>query len=133
MGRGDRLPSGERSHSDGPRDGATRAAIPGSAGGATVSSHHATYCPLSGNKQDRQFTAFHVQGLGQLQWCVMSMGMRNSSQTQQRIMEQLLVGIDPRHVLCYIDDLNLFHTMVRCRQAQMQIQTLSCMEITPGT
>lgn len=55
--------------------------------------------------QDRQFTAFQVQGLGQLQWCVMPMGMRNSSQTQQRVMEQLLVGIDPKHVLCYIDDL----------------------------
>ncbi len=54
---------------------------------------------------DRQVTAFQIQGLGQLQWCVMPMGMRNSSQTQQRIMEQLLIGLDPRRVLCYIDDL----------------------------
>ena len=53
---------------------------------------------------DRKLTAFTIQNVGQLQWTVVPMGLRNSTQTQQRVMEQLLMGIDPRHVLAYIDD-----------------------------
>ena len=46
-----------------------------------------------------------MPGVGQLQWTVLPMGLRNSPQTQQRAMEQLIAGLDPEHVLCYIDDL----------------------------
>ena len=54
---------------------------------------------------DRKYTAFSMPGVGQLQWTVLPMGLRNSPQTQQRAMEQLIAGLDPEHVLCYIDDL----------------------------
>jgi transposase InsO family protein len=54
---------------------------------------------------DRHYTAFSMPGVGQLQWTVLPMGMRNSSQTQQKAMEDLVRGLDPDHVLCYIDDL----------------------------
>ena len=54
---------------------------------------------------DRPMTAFSMPGVGQLQWTVLPMGMRNSSQTQQRAMEMLIRGLDPEKVMCYIDDL----------------------------
>jgi len=41
-----------------------------------------------------------MPGVGQLQWTVLPMGLRNSPQTQQRAMEQLIAGLDPEHVLC---------------------------------
>jgi hypothetical protein len=54
---------------------------------------------------DRHYTAFSMPGVGQLQWTVLPMGMRNSSQTQQKAMEDLVRGLDPDHVMCYIDDI----------------------------
>ena len=50
-------------------------------------------------------TAFSVEGMGQFGWSVVPMGLKNSPQTQQRAMEGVLAGLDPNHVLCYIDDI----------------------------
>jgi len=54
---------------------------------------------------DRPKTAFTVPGRKQHQWKVLVMGLRNSPQTQQRVMEGVLAGLDPQRVMCFIDDL----------------------------
>jgi transposase InsO family protein len=59
--------------------------------------------PLCEN--DRPKTAFSIYGLGQFQWKVVPMGLKNSPQTQQRAMEQLLSGLNPSRVMCFIDDI----------------------------
>jgi len=51
---------------------------------------------------DRHYTAFSMPGVGQLQWHVVPMGMRNSSATQQRIMDYLLQGL--QRTWCFVDD-----------------------------
>ncbi len=53
---------------------------------------------------DRHYTAFSLPGLGQLQWTVVPMGLKNSPQVQQRTMERILRGLDADHTMCYIDD-----------------------------
>ncbi len=54
--------------------------------------------------EDRHYTAFSLPELGQLQWTVVPMGLKNSPQVQQRTMERILRGLNPERVLCYIDD-----------------------------
>jgi hypothetical protein len=58
-----------------------------------------------GVEGDRPKTAFTVPGRQQHQWKVLVMGLRNSPQTQQRVMEGVLAGLDPQRVMCFIDDL----------------------------
>jgi hypothetical protein len=56
-------------------------------------------------KEDRPKTAFTVPGRKQHQWKVVAMGLRNSPQTQQRVMEGVLAGLDPERIMCFIDDI----------------------------
>jgi hypothetical protein len=53
--------------------------------------------------KSRPYTAFTVPGMGQFEWKVVSMGLASAPSAFQRLIEQVVKGID--NVVVYIDDL----------------------------
>ncbi len=53
--------------------------------------------------KSRPYTAFTVPGMGQFEWKVVSMGLASAPSAFQRLVEQVVKGID--NVVVYIDDL----------------------------
>jgi Reverse transcriptase (RNA-dependent DNA polymerase)/RNase H-like domain found in reverse transcriptase len=49
------------------------------------------------------YTAFTVPGMGQFEWKVVSMGLASAPSAFQRLVEQVVKGID--NVVVYMDDL----------------------------
>ena len=73
-------------------------------------------------ERDRPLTAF-ISPFGQFQFKRMPFGLCNAPQAYARLVEMVLAGIDPRHVLAYIDDI-IVHTRTKREHLEILRQVL---------
>ncbi len=95
------------------------------------------YFQCSMAPEDAHKTAFATQ-FGLYQWKVMAMGLCNSPNTFQRLMDLLMAGLTWHGVLIYIDDLLIYgndfnqhfdrlkEVLERLRQANLKLATKKC-------
>ena len=88
-------------------------------------------------KESREKTAFGSH-LGQHQWSVMPMGLKNAPATFQRVMELVLKGLTPHQCLVYLDDIivfgatfsdtleNMRRVLDRLREANLKLKAKKC-------
>jgi hypothetical protein len=77
----------------------------GRAGSTIFMTLHLTsgFWQMALDPKSRPYTAFTVPGMGQFEWKVVSMGLASAPSAFQRLVEQVVKGID--NVVVYIDDL----------------------------
>lgn len=63
------------------------------------------------DEASRKYTAFEVEGMGVFQWTVLPMGLKDSSNTLQQVLDEVLIRF-AKNVKAYMDDIIIFSTTI---------------------